>query len=432
MSKVIIRRYAGIITVSILIIIMVSGLAEYDFSPGILLNNAKIAAQALVAKYSFYFKHVRGKEKHEIYKDLWFKVNHTDSGVLLYDKKKAFDGLTLFTNHEARAFLIDMNGKVIHQWHKPFTEVWPEAEHVYDRVQDEMVNWHQARLLPNGDILAIYERVNQTPYGGGIIKLDKHSNLIWAVDVNAHHDLDIDQDGNIYVLKHDYNYVDELKKPIIDDGITVISPEGRVLREISFFPIFYNSKYKDMFPWQITDPFHANNLEILDAGKVQYFPMFDEGDILVSIRNANAILVLNGETYDIKWALQGLTLNQHDPDFLDDGTILVFDNYGSIDIGGGKSQILEIDPSRLALVWRYAGTPEEPFHTRTRGSQQKLPNGNILVTESNNGRIFEITGSGKIVWEYISTSLERGNIGVVCRATRHREEELSFLVGSAN
>jgi hypothetical protein len=29
-----------------------------------------------------------------------------------------------------------------------------------------------------------------------------------------------------------------------------------------------------------------------------------------------------------------------------------------------------------------------------------LPNGNVLVTESDNGRAFELSGDGEIVWEF--------------------------------
>ena len=38
----------------------------------------------------------------------------------------------------------------------------------------------------------------------------------------------------------------------------------------------------------------------------------------------------------------------------------------------------------------------------TCGTNQKLPNGNVLITESDYGRAFEVTTDGKIVWEYIN------------------------------
>ena len=34
------------------------------------------------------------------------------------------------------------------------------------------------------------------------------------------------------------------------------------------------------------------------------------------------------------------------------------------------------------------------------GTSQRLPNGNTLITESENGRAFEVVPGGDIVWEY--------------------------------
>jgi hypothetical protein len=36
------------------------------------------------------------------------------------------------------------------------------------------------------------------------------------------------------------------------------------------------------------------------------------------------------------------------------------------------------------------------------GKHQRLPNGNVLIAESGQGRAFEVTPEGKIVWEYIN------------------------------
>jgi hypothetical protein len=33
---------------------------------------------------------------------------------------------------------------------------------------------------------------------------------------------------------------------------------------------------------------------------------------------------------------------------------------------------------------------------------QRLPNGNTLITEGMHGRIFQVTPSGRVVWEYLT------------------------------
>lgn len=421
------KRYFGFIFPLILIGIISSGLAKSDYSPRQLLNNARFAATALLRKYTFYYNYLTGKEKHVTYRDLWYKVEYKKSGVTKYNQEKTYNGLTLFTNYEAKAFLIDMNGNILHEWHKPFQDVWPDAKHILDRGPDKMVYWRKAMLFPNGDVIAVYEGVNQTPYGGGIIKVDKDSNLLWKVAINAHHDFDIHKNGNIYALMHEYTYINELKRPIISDGIAIISPEGQLLNTVPLFPIIFNSKTKHRIFWDMEDPFHANNLEFLKPEQAKHFPMFSEGDILISLAQPSLVMVWDGETYEPKWELFEIAKYQHDPDFLDDGTILVFDNYGAYDLGGGRSQILSINPEDNSFKWQYTGTVDYPFHSVIRGSQQKLPNGNVLITESTKGRIFEVSPYGNIVWEYISESLERGNIGIVCSAERYGIEDLSFL-----
>lgn len=44
--------------------------------------------------------------------------------------------------------------------------------------------------------------------------------------------------------------------------------------------------------------------------------------------------------------------------------------------------------------------PPESFFTRRGGMAQVLPNGNLLVAQSDAGRLFEITGDGEIAWDF--------------------------------
>ena len=60
--------------------------------------------------------------------------------------------------------------------------------------------------------------------------------------------------------------------------------------------------------------------------------------------------------------------------------------------------MLEINPVTLELVWSYAGPR---FFSSNISGAQRLPNGNTLITEGANGRLFEVTKEGKIVWEYM-------------------------------
>ena len=55
---------------------------------------------------------------------------------------------------------------------------------------------------------------------------------------------------------------------------------------------------------------------------------------------------------------------------------------------------------------------------RTLGAQ-RLPNGNTLITESDAGRVFEVTEGGDIVWEFVNLDImEAGEHRVIWRMTR--------------
>ena len=87
-----------------------------------------------------------------------------------------------------------------------------------------------------------------------------------------------------------------------------------------------------------------------------------------------------------------------------EGNVIVFNN------GLPFSQVLEFNPITLEKVWEYSGLAEgyapnhslaHSFFSATISGVQRLPNGNTLICEGNDGRIFEVTPDLEIVWEYI-------------------------------
>ena len=47
-----------------------------------------------------------------------------------------------------------------------------------------------------------------------------------------------------------------------------------------------------------------------------------------------------------------------------------------------------------------AEAAKDKFFTKIMGTHELLENGNRLIAESIRGRVFEVTPSGKIVWDY--------------------------------
>ncbi|MGH8168001.1 MAG: arylsulfotransferase family protein, partial [Woeseiaceae bacterium] len=83
--------------------------------------------------------------------------------------------------------------------------------------------------------------------------------------------------------------------------------------------------------------------------------------------------------------------------------------------------VVEFDPATMSLVWQYTGTAESPLQSDIRSYTQRLPNGNTLITESNGGRILEVTPDQEIVWEYtnpVRGGPEKKKLPIICKAQR--------------
>jgi len=345
--------------------------------------------------------------------DLWYPERRPDRGVTIYEPGKAQDGLTLYiSGSEPAVFLIDMEGSVVHEWRRPFSTFWQAGMGGVTNPQpDEFVYTRSARVFPNGDLVAVYEGNGDTPYGYGVVKLDRDSEVIWNYTGRAHHDLDIAPDGKIYVLVHEI--VDEpiegfrmLAPPRLDEFLVILSPEGEELKKIPLLQSIADSDYRQLLymvaSYAVADPLHGNTVEYIDREAAANFAFGAEGQVLLSFRELHAIAVVDPETEETVWATRGPWIGQHDPDILPNGNILMFDNFGNHAGPEGISRVIEFDPVTMEIVWQYAGTAENPLDSQIRADQQRLPNGNTLITESNGGRVVEVTREGEIVWEFIN------------------------------
>jgi outer membrane protein assembly factor BamB len=174
---------------------------------------------------------------------------------------------------------------------------------------------------------------------------------------------------------------------------------------------------------------HSNSVDYVDSATALKHPYLKEGWILIGMTRTDAILALDPDQGAVAWAIRVPWRCQHDPDLLENGNILIFDNLGHLG-AGGSSRVLEIDPRTLEIKWQYAGTTSRQLFSAIRSAQQRLPNGNTLITESDTGRIFEVTEDHDIVWEYLNPNRAGENldrVAVVCWAERFSAESLPFL-----
>jgi hypothetical protein len=342
----------------------------------------------------------------------WRQAHHPPSPLgptTPHRRDQTQDGLNFFVSgNTPEAFLMTMDGEIIHRWLVPFDHVWGDPPHVTGG-GTKAVYWPRAYLYPNGDILAIYHGYGDTPYGYGLAKIDKDSRVIWKAAANIHHDVDVGADGTIYTLYQEIQHADEpgvanLKAPFIAEGILVLNSGGDLLKRISIIDALKKSPYApllySMKPDARGDVTHINAVQLIERTPAPGHP-FKEGSLLVSLRNTDTIAVVDLESETVTWAMTGMWRRQHYPKLLDNGNILIFDNQGHFG-EGGASRVLEFDPVTQGVEWSYVGDRENVFESDRWGSQQRLTNGNTLITESTNGRAFEVTPEGDVVWEYRS------------------------------
>jgi hypothetical protein len=91
----------------------------------------------------------------------------------------------------------------------------------------------------------------------------------------------------------------------------------------------------------------------------------------------------------------------------------------------GGSRIIAIDPSRAAFRTLFHSNDKVRFYTPYRGKHQILENGNILIAETDAGRVFEVTSRGELVWSFVN-GWDDDEVAWLMSATRYPESYLSI------
>lgn len=325
--------------------------------------------------------------------------------VTLHKPEVSCNGLNFFSlPHPDRFFLMDMQGNILRIW---------DMEEIYDYDS----KWPDGMLSTNGDLIT-YCR----DYAFMRVRWD--STERWAREMRTHHGFFIAPNKDIYALTRKDAVVMHrgLCLPVLKDSVTVMSADGEIKRIIPLieaakhdlpdervrriYKYILSPKSLKSIVWRALkgrvlargssafDVLHTNSVTVVERDMPG---LCKKGDILVSMREMDMIAILDPDTERFVWKWgPGEIDGQHHATLLENGNILLFDNGDD----RGYSRIIELDPRTKEIVWQYKTDPAEDFFSATRGSCQRLPNDNILITETNRGRVFEITRSGEIVWEF--------------------------------
>lgn len=231
------------------------------------------------------------------------------------------------------------------------------------------------------------------------------------------HDFELLDNGNALLLAYRQREVDMTEFGGVADALvydTVIAertPDGETVwlwdgaehMDLADAPDQVRAQRYGAAPPAVIDYAHPNSLDV-----------FDDGDLLVSIRHYDCLYRIDRPSGEIEWTFGGRNCrnnefeisgdphdgfsHQHDATVLDDGNILLFDNANLRDDPVSRVVEYAIDEqARTAeLVWSH----DDGRYTSLMGSAERLANGNTLISWGQRSQpvITEVTPEGARAW----------------------------------
>jgi len=385
----------------------------------------------------------------------FFEKNDVLDAVINYSPG-CCEGYTLLSR-QTNAVLIDMNGTIIHRWPSYF----PQPAKMLPG--GSIIAGKKFRVLGLG--CGDFTYLNEYDWNGNIVwsynnwangRARQHHDFEREGNPVGYYapDQDFLPYGKTLILAH---------KTVLNTSISCLPLKDDVIYEVDwngtqtgfewstcehFNQIGFNKETKHgmyVNPGILGDGdiFHMNSMSLLGPNKwYTADPIknacFNPKNIIISSRHTNFIAIISRETGDIVWKIGpnyskdteagrklGQLIGLHHAHMIPqglpgEGNILLFDNGG----WGGygyfgmpryirlMSKVIEFNPLTLDIVWDYSHyslrlwfprtSDNHRFYSSIMSSAQRLPNGNTLITEGTNGRVFEVNNASKIVWDYIS------------------------------
>ena len=385
---------------------------------------------------------------------IWTQANATDkmprldyiqdriydrAGVRIEEPQNIQPGMTLILSlwkefdWKPGAKLIDVNGRMLHAWEVDGDQLFPDPPKHRTKRDPNRTNIHGAYLFANGDIVVNLSYV-------GAVRLDPCGRLLWQIPAGNHHSIARADDGSFWITGGSWDPPEQrsgqsmtlpgLDERVYHDRILHVSEAGEVLNELDVLDVLYANGLQRYIPKGSAYPppsmpddiTHLNDVEPLEASMAGEYPLFASGDLLISIHHLDLVLVLDPRSKQVKWHASEPFIQQHDPDFWGSGWIGVFDNNRDGTRRGtmlGGSRIVLLQPHTDSLKIIFPTELSEPFYTKVQGEWQQLENGNLLLTESQAGRVVEVAPDGRTVWEWVAEPYKETGVPEVTDATRH-------------
>jgi len=318
--------------------------------------------------------------------------------------------------------LVDLtNFEVLHTWNpdinslnKPFEDDF-EFRYLNRDKNNGRTALRSPLLLNNGNLVF--------HHSSPLRIINACSNLVFQNSKDRfHHSIEKDIDGNIWVPSYIYPQTLPIKKVgnlliedggFVEDGIVKLSPDGKILFEKSLTQIFIDNGLSYLLfglGSYEKDPTHLNDIQPVNFDG----DFWKKGDIFLSIRNQSMIILYRPSSNEIIWKGTGPFFEQHDVDILDGQRISVFNNR-VINLFNRKA----VNGNNEVIIYnfrtgKYSSYLDKSFNkydvrTKSQGTSQILPNGDMLIEESNFGRTLYFNADGSLKWSHYNRA-KNGNV----------------------
>ena len=227
-------------------------------------------------------------------------------------------------------------------------------------------NLRSATPLDDGGYLVVR-------YGyGGLVRLDATGEVVWERAGLFHHHAALDGE-TVWTLFRS-------GAPVQWNPILHSRPTEQVVRlDLATGDTMAMWDIDDLVPPGLPDgprkdPWHPNRVQPLPGG-----------GLLLSLREANAVLTVWPGTERAPKVWEGPWTAQHAPSVVEGGGLLVFDN-------GGR-RVIETNTDGQ-VVWSH------PVKSHAWGYAERTPCGTTLVADTVARRVLEVTDDHRIVWDY--------------------------------
>ena len=300
---------------------------------------------------------------------------------------------------------------------------------------DELHHHHDFAWMPNGHVLVLaweWKDANEAAAAGRL-----NPQTIWPESITEIAPT-FPSGGNVVWEWHAWDHL-----------VQNVSPDLPNYGEPADFPQRININHAEVGSGAGGGPGGASSGDWMHANAVNYNPELDQ--IAISSRRFNEIWIIdhgtsteeaagpggdllyrygNPEAYGRGVEIDRTLFGQHDVQWVPQGhpqagDLLVFNNgnerpgcpCSTIDcwtpplLEDGTYALDNNAPfGPIASSWSYPESPFADFFSTNISGVQPQPNGNFLICEGAEGKLFEVTQSGQTVWEYVNPS---GQFGVV-------------------